>query len=148
MKWLTLVAALVISGCVTSGTPNTETSSTPEFTTPDMQTTEEASKTGLPAFVPSRFICKTRESIIGFVNIDMHKKGRTTEQQNQQFKEFGLHGGECIILPMALNFVPTERILNYTDQMGYKSSAFKVVFGESYGYVATIDRAQNMGLPI
>ena len=145
MKWLPLVAVLILSGCVTA-----ETSSTTPIQPPheDMQTAEEAMKEVFPDWIPAKFICKSRESIIKFVNVDMYKDGRIPQQQNAEFKALGSMDDDCLMLPRVFHFIPTERVLKYTDQQGIKSTAWQVQFGNDVGYVVAIDVKQNMGMPI
>ena len=146
MKWLP-IAALLLSGCVT--TDNVETSSTSIIPNTN-QDTIVAPKEVLPISIPARFICKSRESIIAFVNVDMFKKGRTIQQQNLEFQMMCNINGDCFIFPQAFQFTPTERVLRYTDQQGMKSSACQVQFDKGAGYIVSIDQIQNqsLGLPI
>jgi hypothetical protein len=140
MRFLTIAAALLISGCV----------SVADSTKPEMETVEEAIKDTLPAFIPTRFVCEDKEDIIRFVNIDMFRAGRTGAQHNAELGNLVSQIPTCTILRRIFFLVPFERVLSYMDQAGIPSAVFQVYVGQRTGYVVAIDphgEKKNMNLP-
>ena len=147
MRWPTIVAALLLSGCVATGsidTPTAETSSTPQI---EMQSAEEAMKEELPVAIPARFVCREKDDIILVVNVDMYKEGRTQQQWAADFEIIKSQLTSCLVLRRVFNLTPTERVLRYEDQDKAPSAVFQVEIGNGVGYVISYDlpKAQNQG---
>jgi hypothetical protein len=143
MKLLTILAALLISGCVSVADPTK-----PEM---EMETVEEAIKDTLPAFIPTRFVCEDKDDMIRFVNIDMFKEGRTGEQHTAELRNLVSRIPTCKILRRIFFLVPFARVLRYTDQAGLASAVYQVYVGNSFGYVVAIDpkgKKKNRGFKI